>query len=110
VAFNRAVRQDDEWWDEPDELERWNERWPESTTSTIQSGPPVFVAYRIARAQASVKATSALPRYWRAGCWIENGWTAVSPPNDWTLADLLVKAASGPDVEADVVDLLIARR
>jgi hypothetical protein len=32
------------------------------------------------------------------------------PPNDWTLADLLVKAASGLDVEADVVDLIIARR
>jgi hypothetical protein len=32
------------------------------------------------------------------------------PRSDWTLAELLVKAASGFDVEADVVDLLIARR
>ncbi len=40
-----------------------------------------------------------------------HAWSCVLlPPIDWTLADLLVKAASGLDVEADVVDLLIARR
>jgi hypothetical protein len=31
------------------------------------------------------------------------------PPDDWELADLLVKAASGVDVESEIVDLLAGR-
>jgi len=112
VAFNRAVRQDDEWWDEPDELER-----VERALARIEDlDDPVraagVLAYRIARAQAfgeGNKRTALLLARWVLD---RNGMDGrvFLVPNDWALADLLVKAASGLDVEEDVVDLLNARR
>lgn len=111
AAFNRAVRREDEWWDEPEDLERVERALRELATSTIQSGPSPFSPIASLDRKGSVKATSALPYCWRDGAESEwTGRTCFLAPDDWALADLLVKAASGLDVEENVVELLNERR
>jgi prophage maintenance system killer protein len=112
IAFNRAVRQDDEWFDEPDELDR-----VERALAAIDGiEDPVHaagvLAYRITRAQGfseGNKRTALLLARWVLD---RNGidGTSLIPPDDRDLADLLVQAASGADVEAALVELLRGRQ
>lgn len=108
VAINSAVRQHDEWFDEPDDLDRI-----ERAIGAIESiDDPVkaaaVVACRVARAQGFTegnKRTGLVLARWvldRNG--VDGG--ALLPPDDRQFADLLVRAASGIDVEDQAVALL----
>lgn len=111
VAINRSIRENEKWFDEPDDLDR--------VQRALEAAPGVddpvelaaIVAYRVTRAQGFVegnKRTALLLAKWtldRNG--IDGG--KVIPPDDRQLADLLVKAAAGLDVEADVLELFRAR-
>ncbi len=69
------------------------------------------LAYRVTRAQGFAegnKRTGLLLARWLLD---RNGIDGARflPPDDWELADLLVKAASGVDVESEIVGLLAGR-
>lgn len=112
IAFNRAVRREDEWWDEPDDLERVERALARIDDIDDPVRAAGVLAYRVARAQGfgeGNKRTALLLARWVLD---RNGLDgrAFLPPDDWALADLLVKAASGLDVQQDVADLLDTRR
>jgi prophage maintenance system killer protein len=111
IALNHATREPDEWFDEPDDLGRL-----ERALASIDGvEDPVLgasiLAARVARAQAfgeGNKRTALLLARWvldRNG--LDGG--ALIPPDDRLLADLLVRAASGADVESEILELLRSR-
>ena len=105
VAINRAVRAADEWFDEPDDLDR-----VEAALSAIDGieDPIVaagMLAARISRAQAfgeGNKRTALLVARWVLDRNGQDGATLL-PADDFAVARLLVEAAAGRNVEADVV-------
>lgn len=111
VAINHAVREDDEWFDEPDDLER-----VARALATIDGlDDPVaaagIVAFRVARAQGFAegnKRTALLLARWVLD---HNGGDGARllPPDDREFAVLLGAAASGSDVEGKIVALLSER-
>ena len=111
VAINRAVRAADEWFDEPDDLERVERAL--ATIATIED--PVeaaaILACRVARTQGFTegnKRTGLLLARWLLD---RNGidGALVLPAEDREFADILAKSASGLDVENDAVALLMGR-
>jgi prophage maintenance system killer protein len=111
VAINHAVRHEDEWFDEPDEVERLER----ALSSIDQIDDPIeaaaMVAFRVTRAQAFAEAnkrTALLLARWILD---RNGLSGATllPSDDRQVADLLVKAASGQDVEHLLVDLFRTR-
>lgn len=111
VAINEAVRENDEWFAEPDELDRIRTAiesiGQESDTVTAAAR----LAFRVARTQAfgeGNKRTALLLARWLLD---HNGADGekILPAFDPTLADLLVTAASGSDVEEAIVELLASR-
>lgn len=112
VAINRAVRFDDEWFDEPDDLDRLG-----NALEAIDAFDDVVTAaavlmYRVARAQAfgeGNKRTALLLGRWLLDRNGEDGRRLVAP-YDRDLFDLLVAASAGQNVEAEVVELLRGRR
>ena len=111
VAINRAVRGADEWFEEPDDLPRL----ASSLRSIDEIDDPVvaaaMLAFRITRAQAfgeGNKRTALLLARWVLD---HNGLDGATllPPSDRELADLLVQAAAGTDVEEEVIRLLGGR-
>jgi prophage maintenance system killer protein len=111
VAINHAVRADDEWFDEPDDLPR-----VEAALRAIQEledpvAAAAVLAARISRSQAfgeGNKRTALLVARWildRNG--IEGA--AMLPPDDFELARLLIDAAAGRDVEAEMIALFQSR-
>jgi prophage maintenance system killer protein len=112
VAINHAVRREDEWFDEPDELDRV----ARALAAIDLIGDPVeaasVLAYRVARAQAFAegnKRTALLVARWVLD---RNGLEGATflPSDDREMGALLVKAASGHDVGAEFVALLSSRR
>ena len=111
MAINRAVRETEEWFGEPDDLER-----VERALASIADVDEVVVAaavlaFRVARAQGfgeGNKRTALLLARWLLD---RNGFDggALLPPDDRELADLLVKAAAGGDVESEIVGLIVGR-
>jgi prophage maintenance system killer protein len=112
VAVNRAVREHDEWFDEPDDLDR-----VERAIAAIQRiDDPVeaaaVLACRLTRAQGFTegnKRTGLLLARWILDRNDIDG-AMLLPPDDRGFADLLVRAASGSDVEDEAVALLRRRR
>jgi len=111
VAINRAVRAEDEWFDEPDDLERVQRALSalEGISEPVQGA--AVVAARITRAQGFAegnKRTALLLARWVLD---RNGIVGaeILPPHDRAVADLLLLAARGEDVEARLVGLLTAR-
>ena len=112
VAINASVRHDDEWFDEPDEVDRI-ERLLEQVK--IETDPIVAAAVavaRIARSQAFTegnKRTALL-----VGRWIldRNGADGLRfiPEDDTKLASLLLSAARGVDESDHVKELFDSRR
>jgi prophage maintenance system killer protein len=95
-ALNHAARQDDEWFEEPDDLDRVQQ----ALDAVFEINDPVTaaaaVAYRLARAQGfgeGNKRTAFLLAKWTLD---HNGLdgAALLPPDDREVADLLVKAAA----------------
>ena len=105
IAINQRVRGADEWFDEPDELDRI-----ESALLSIEGlVDPVeaagILAFRVTRAQGFAegnKRTALLLAKWILDN-NDHDSREIIDPEDRTLADLLVRAASGQDVESDIV-------
>jgi prophage maintenance system killer protein len=111
VAINHAVRQPDEWFDEPDDLDRVRKAL--EATEGIQDPirAAATAAYRITRAQGFGEANKRTA--FLAAKWIldHNGVDGghLIPAGDRTFADLLIKASTGRDVERDILRLLRQR-
>jgi prophage maintenance system killer protein len=111
VALNYATRQDDEWFDEPDDLDRVQRALDVVAGIEDPVTAAAVVAYRVARAQGfgeGNKRTAFLLAKWTLD---RNGLdgSAILPSDDRAMADLLVKAAAGQDVQDGLMDLLISR-
>lgn len=112
MAFNRSVRHDDEWFDEPDDLGRLGRALESIDGIDDPVEAAAVVAFRVTRTQPFTegnKRTALLLARWLLDHAGEDG-AALLPREDREFADLLVKAASGLDVEADIVGLLLSRR
>ena len=112
MAINRAVRDHDEWFDEPDDLDRVQRALNVAEEIDDPVRAAATLAFRITRAQGFTegnKRTALLVAKWVLD---RNGVDGrqIIPPEDRVLADLLIRAASGVDVEADIVDLFDGRR
>ena len=105
MEVNRRVRGEDEWFEEPDDLDR-----VETALGSIRDiDDPVkaagVLAFRLTAAQGFTegnKRTALLLARWTLD---NNGLDGrgILDPEDRELADLLVHAASGQDVEANIV-------
>ena len=105
MEFNRAIRGEDEWFEEDDDLDR-----VENAVSSIKEiDDPIkaagVLAFRLTAAQGFTegnKRTALLLARWILD---NNGLDGrrILDPEDRELADLLVHAASGRDVEADIM-------
>ncbi len=112
VAINRAVREHDEWFDEPDELDRVERALVAIDDIDEPVRAAAVLACRVARAQGFTeghKWTGLLLAQWVLD---RNGveGATILPPGDLAFAELLVKAASGLDVKDQAVALLDRRR
>jgi prophage maintenance system killer protein len=108
VAFNHIAREDEEWFDEPDDLERVGRALAAIDSIDDPVAAAAVLAFRVARAQGfgeGNKRTAFLLAKWLLD---RNGLdgTVVLPKDDRLFAELLVKAASGHDVEHAMVVLL----
>jgi prophage maintenance system killer protein len=111
TEFNKRVREDDEWFDEPDDLERVKRAL--SSIDDLEN-PLVaagVLAYRVARAQGFAegnKRTALLLARWLLD---NNGVDGgqIFPHDDRVIADLLVRAASGAVVEEEITSILEGR-
>jgi prophage maintenance system killer protein len=112
VAINEAVRETEEWFPEPDDLDRLARAIGSIGKESDAVVAAARLAFRIARSQAfgeGNKRTGLLLARWLLDHNGEDG-EKILPTDDQTLADLLVKAASGIDVEASILELLTSRR
>ena len=111
MAINRAARRDDEWFDEPDDLDRVRSALAAINAIEDPVAAAAVLAFRVTRAQGfgeGNKRTAFLLARWVLD---RNGvdGPVVIPADDREFADYLVKAASGIDVEAGIVALLRSR-
>ncbi len=111
VAFNARIRTPEEWFSDPDDLDRLETALRSIAAVDDPIEAAAVIAFRVARAQAFTegnKRTALLLAKWILD---HNGLSdrVVIRPDDHALADLLVKAASGIDVETDIIELLVLR-
>lgn len=112
IAIDHAIRQDDEWFDEPDGLDRLGRALRAADNLDDSLIAAAVLAFRVARAQAfgeGNKRTAFLVARWVLDRNGEDG-SILLPPDDREFPDLLVRAASGQDVEANMIALLQSRR
>lgn len=111
VEINKHVRGDDEWFDEADDLDRVET----ALKSLAEIGDPVVAAgagaFRVTRAQGFAegnKRTALLLARWILD---NNGLDGLQiiDPADRDLAELLVQAALGRDVEQAVIQYFVDR-
>ncbi len=105
VAINKRVRGNDEWFDEPDDLDRVESALRSLDRLVDPVEAAAVLAFRVTPAQGFAegnKRTALLLSKWVLD---NNGREGrqIIDPDDLGLADLLVKAASGQDVEADII-------
>jgi hypothetical protein len=67
VAFNHSIRESDEWFDEPDDLDRVGAALQAAGSIEDSIGVAATVAYRVACAQVSRNETSERPYSWPNG-------------------------------------------
>jgi len=112
IAINEAVREGDEWFDERDDVERLTK----ALKSVQEISDPIAAAARLASRVAATQAftegnkrTALLLARWVLD---HNGvdGAKVLPSDDEQLPDLLVKAASGLDVEQEIIDVFENRK
>lgn len=112
VAFNRSERREDEWFDEPDDLERVQRALDSIGTLDDVIDAAAVLAYRVARAQGfgeGNKRTALLLARWLLDHNGEDGLRFL-PADDRVVADLLVAAAGGRNVERELIDVVRSRR
>lgn len=112
VAFNHSIRESDEWFDEPDDLDRVGAALKAAGGIENPIEVAATVAYRVACAQGfseGNKRTAMLLAKWTLD---RNGIEGerIIPPQDRELADLLVKAAAGLDVGIQILALFQSRQ
>ncbi len=112
VAINHSIRQDDEWFDEPEELDRIERILSELQGETDPVIAAATAVGRIARTQAFTegnKRTALL-----IGRWIldRNGVDGLRfiPEHDSELGNLLLSAARGIDETEHVIALFASRQ
>jgi prophage maintenance system killer protein len=111
IEFNKRVREDDEWFDEPDDIQR-----VQGALNSIDNlENPVMaagvLAYRLTKAQGFTegnKRTALLLARWLLDSNDIDGGE-ILPSDDRVIADLLIQAASGTDVEQDIISVLMVR-
>lgn len=111
IAINQQVRADDEWFDEPDDLDRVDSALQAIASLSDPVEAAAVLAYRIARAQGFTegnKRTALLLARWVLDNNDMDGRRIVDP-EDRDLADLLVRAASSHDVEREILRLFADR-
>ena len=111
VAFNHSIRHD-EWFDEPDELDRIEKLLEQLEDETDPVTAAAHAVDRIARSQAFTegnKRTALL-----VGRWIldRNGVDGLRfiPEHDTELGGLLLSAARGVDENSQITQLFESRR
>ena len=112
VAFNRVSRDADEWFDEPDDLERVQRAVDSIADLDDVVGAAAVLAYRVTRAQGfgeGNKRTALALAKWLLDRNGEDG-SRFFPADDRVVADLLVAAAAGQNVERQLVDVLRTRQ
>jgi prophage maintenance system killer protein len=112
VEINKALRADDEWFSDPDDLDRVERALDSIADLADPVEAAAVLAYRVTRAQGFAegnKRTALLLARWVLD---NNGLDGshLIPSDDRLIADLLVRAAAGADVERDLIDLLSSRR
>jgi prophage maintenance system killer protein len=105
IEFNRRVRHDDEWIEEPDDRERVARALASIDGLTDPVEAAAILAFRVTRAQGFAegnKRTAVLLARWVLDM---NGieGSEILRPDDRHIADLMVQAASGIDVEQQII-------
>lgn len=112
LAFNEAIRDEDEWFEESDDLDRLRNALAsiESLNEPVEAA--AVLAFRITRAQAfgeGNKRTALLLARWLLDHnGVEGG--VILPAEDREVADLLLGAASGANVQEELVSIFRSRR
>ncbi len=112
VAINRPVRYDDEWFDEPDDLDRVERALAAIAEVDDVVTAAAALAYRVTRAQAfgeGNKRTAVALARWLLDRNGENG-RQLLPVDYRVVPDLLVEAAAGRDVQERIIEVFQARR
>ena len=112
VAFNASVRHNDEWFDEPDDLDRIVRILDDLQTANDPLVAAGVATSRITRAQAFTegnKRTALLVGRWILDRNDFDGGSMI-PKDDFELANLLLDAARGADTDEKVVELFKSRR
>jgi prophage maintenance system killer protein len=112
IAFNLSIRESDEWFDEPDDLDRVSAALQAADGIEDPIEVAATLAYRVARAQGfseGNKRTAMLLAKWTLD---RNGIEGekIIPPRDRELADFLVNAAAGRDVGIQILELFRSRQ
>jgi hypothetical protein len=113
VAFNHATREEDEWFEEPDDGVDRSQRLLDAWEVVRGAGQCACCPHRelvprtIRYASTAAASTGSSP----AGCSTATAlkWRFL-PPDGREFGELLVRAAAGNDVESEVAALLVARR
>ena len=106
------MRDRHEWFDEPDDVERLTDALSQIVDERDAVAAAARLAFRVARAQAFAegnKRTALLMARWMLDNNDQDG-EHILPSDDIAFAELLVKAASGVDVEPELIQLLTRRR
>ncbi len=112
VAFNHAIREPDEWFDEPDDLDRVERALASIARMDDPVAAAATLAYSVTRAQGFAegnKRTALLLARWILDRNGEDG-ASILPAGDLQFAGFLVQAAAGIDVRHDLMALLVGRR
>ena len=110
IEFNKRVRGDDEWFDDPDDLDR-----VERALASIDdlerplaaAGVLAYVTRVQGFAEGNKRRALLLARWLLAHNGVDGG--QILPPDDRVIADLLVRTASGADAEEEIISILEAR-
>ena len=111
IEINKRVRASDEWFDEPDELDQVDTALRSISGMSDPVKAAAVLAYRVTKSQGFAegnKRTALLLARWILD---SNGIDGrrILDPDDRELADLLVRAASGEDVEARIIASFLSR-
>ena len=112
VAINESIRHEDEWFEEPDELDRIERLLEQLQTETDAVTAAARAVGRIARSQAFTegnKRTAVLVGRWILDRNAVDGLRFM-PEDDTELANLLLSAARGVEETKHVMDLFDSRR
>jgi prophage maintenance system killer protein len=110
VELNRCTTRD-EWFDEPDDLERLSSALASIDRVEDCVDAAAILAFRVTRTQAfgeASKRTALLLARWVLDRNGADGFVII-PAEDCVIADLLIQAAAGQEVESELVAVFRSR-